>query len=67
MSKTFPEYPTVKYLGKTADGKDVFMIGNSMREYTADDFGYDLLRYTLFRLDSLIRYKREQIALDNIK
>lgn len=67
MSMVFPEYPTLKFLGKTSDNKVAFMIGNARREYAADDIGLDLLKYTMYRLDRLIRYKREKIALDNIK
>ena len=67
MQETLPEYPALTFLGKTPDNKVAFMIGTSKREYANDDIGYDLLKYTMYRLNRLIRYKREKIALDNIK
>ena len=67
MQETLPEYPVLKFIGRTSNNKVTFMIGTSRREYDDDDIGHDLLKYTMYRLNRLIRYKREKIALDNIK
>ena len=61
-----PEYPTITYMGQTEDGKYIYLVGNARREVPADDIGFEHFKYTLYRLDRLIRYKREKIALDSI-
>jgi len=66
--KVMPEYPTITFKGYSEDyRKLIIMVGKSTREVPNDEIGIDNFKYILYRLDRLIKYKREKIAMDNIK
>lgn len=65
--EVMPEFQSLVLCGETDDGRYIFKYGNSVRKVPKDTASMDQFQYTLYRLERLIRYKRERIAMDHIK